>query len=211
MSETKIFYVFRHGETDWNKATRLQGNTDIPLNETGRKQALVLRDFFTENPVDIFISSDLGRARETAEIALGDLQVPISLYPGLRETNLGQAEGLTYDEIIDRFGQKILDDWYAAGTKVGYEKEIEDARFPGGESKKEHLSRVLSTLTGFARATPYARVGVATHGGTLRRLIHHMRPDLENPVMVGNCSLYEMRFEVGSGLWSVDINVKCKV
>lgn len=202
-ADQKTVFIFRHGETDWNLQRRLQGNTDIPLNQTGRSQAAKLTDFFRLNPVDIFLSSDLSRARETAEIAKGELDVSVVLDPGLRETNLGQAEGLTHPEIIERFGAHAWEAWYDIGPNGGH------FRFPGGETKTEHLQRVLGSLERFLRETNHSRIGVASHGGVIRRLIHHLRPELTDPVMVSNCSVYELGFDVMSGLWSVDLEVKC--
>lgn len=203
MNSRKTLYVFRHGETDWNRARRMQGSTDIPLNELGRSQAQKLREYFRENPVEAFFSSDLSRARETAEIAAGDLNVPIHVDAGIRETNLGDAEGLTQAEIAEKFGAQSLESWYAMGPGTG------NFRFPRGETKNEHLARVMAAMEKFLRAHPYKRVGVATHGGVLRRVIHHLRPELTELAMIGNCSVYEMTFESDSGLWSIDLDVKC--
>ena len=201
----KTVYIFRHGETDWNRERRLQGNSDIPLNHNGRQQALALREFFRLNPVDVFLSSDLSRAHETARIAAGDAPIDVVLDRRLRETHLGEAEGLLYSEIIDRFGQKLWDEWYSLSGGS------QDARFPGGESKAEHVRRLLDALESFLRATPHARIGVASHGGAMRRLIHRLRPELTSPVAIGNCVLYEMRFEVSSGIWTVDLEPRCGV
>ena len=71
----------------------MQGHADIPLNETGRQQALVLRDYFAKHPVEVILCSDLGRAKETAEIARGSLRIPIVYDHRQRETLLGVAEG----------------------------------------------------------------------------------------------------------------------
>lgn len=199
----KKIYVFRHGETDWNKERRLQGSTDIPLNETGRHQALKLREFFRTWPVEVFLSSDLARAKETAEIAAGELDVEFVFDPRLRETNLGQAEGLTVDEVISRFGQEAWHKWHSSGSDFG------NFRFPKGESKHEHLQRVFGAIEEFVHSTSFHAIGVATHGGAMRRLIHHLRPDLDSPVMVGNCSLYEISFEAERSLWTVDVTPKC--
>lgn len=199
----KTLYIFRHGETDWNRERRLQGNTDIPLNETGRAQALRLREFFRSNPVEVFVSSDLGRAKETAEIARGAADVPILIEAGLRETNLGEAEGLTQPEIVAKFGPHAWEAWYEIGP------DARQFRFPRGETKKEHLLRVFEALERFVASTRYEKIGVATHGGVLRRLIHHWRPELTEPVMIPNCAVYEVTFETGSGLWAVNLEVKC--
>ena len=198
----KTLYAFRHGETDWNRDNRLQGSTDIPLNETGRKQAERLRKFFDKNPVEVVVSSDLTRAVDTAKIAMGGKNVPFVIEPRLRETRLGDAEGLTHEQVIERLGADVWEGWRSSHQSQG------DFRFPGGgESKGEHLARMLEALTEFVAKTPCSRIAVSTHGGALRRLIHHWRPELTEPFMVGNCVLFEIKFE--KGLWKIDLEDLC--
>lgn len=201
MKERTIF-IFRHGETDWNKAGRFQGHTDIPLNETGRAQAEALRRFFALNPVDAFMSSDLGRALETARIAGRDLGVPMIVDRRLRETHLGRAEGLTRAEIEEQIGRGFIEQWAEAFPPNPH------FRFPGGETKAEHLARLLEGIVDIVRAHPFERWGIASHGGAMRRLIHHLAPDLESPVMVANGVVYEMRFDLERGLRLVDLEPK---
>ncbi|MEK7356852.1 MAG: histidine phosphatase family protein [Bdellovibrionota bacterium] len=199
----KILFVFRHGETDWNREGRFQGSTDIPLNETGRLQADALRRFFARNPVDAFMTSDLVRALETAEIANRDLRAPIVSDRRLRETNLGVAEGLTRQEIVETFGTEILRQW--AET---FPPDL-DYRFPSGESKAEHLARLLAAIEHNVKSHPHSTWGVATHGGAIRRLIHHLVPNLTSPVMVANAAVYEMRFDLVKGhLRLIDLEPK---
>lgn len=200
-TNTKTIFMFRHGETDWNRAGRLQGGTDIPLNERGRAQALGLREFFRLNPVDLFLSSDLDRARETARIAAGDQDIPIVIEPRLRETNLGEAEGLTTEEFLERFGRELLEQWRAI------ERAHQNVRFPNGESKLEHLRRFIHGLEDFLHsphAATVSRIGVATHGGSMRRLLHHLLPQLREPVMVGNCATYRLEYHVETRIWTVN-------
>lgn len=202
-SVSKIIYMFRHGETDWNSEGRMQGGTDIPLNENGRRQALALAEFFATNPIDGVLSSDLVRAHETAKIAIAQRQVPIILEPRLRETNLGHAEGLTVPEFVAKFGHQILEDW----KKIG--PEHDHVRIPGGESKQEHRMRFVQGLEEFLHsdaAQKWSTFGVATHGGSMRRLIHHLCPELTEGVMVGNCVAYRLEYQLQTRLWSIDLN-----
>lgn len=203
VNQMKTLYAFRHGETDWNRARRLQGSTDIPLNEKGREQALRLRDFFKEKPVEVFLSSDLVRAVETARIAAGDSGVSIVTDRRLRESDLGEAEGLTLDEALVAFGADVWEDWYGIAPNKWH------VSFPGGETKAQHLARMLEGIQEFLQTTSARHIGLATHGGSLRRLIHHLRPDLVAPITIGNCALYELTFDPASGLWSVDLEMKC--
>jgi broad specificity phosphatase PhoE len=192
---TKKIYIFRHGETDWNKAGLMQGHTDIPLNESGRKQALALQKFFAQNPVEVFLSSDLSRARETAEIARGSLKVPHEIDPRQRETNLGMAEGLTREEIASKIAPDAFERW------VSHEPIEWEFRFPNAESKTEHQRRVHESLLDYLKHTSYSRIAFCSHGGSMRRLIYAVRPNHTDPVMIQNCMLYEFNYEPTRGLW----------
>jgi probable phosphoglycerate mutase len=202
-NDIKTIIIFRHGETDWNRDGRMQGGVDIPLNQVGREQALRLYEFFKANPVEVILSSDLARARETAEIAVGKLGIPIVLESRLRETQLGEAEGLTIDEFVERFGEELLSQWREVGSQGMH------VRFPKGESKAEHLARVVEGLSEFLHKTPHSRIGVATHGGAMRRIIHHILPELEHAVMVGNCVAYKMTYDIQTKLFELDPKPVC--
>lgn len=195
----KEIFVFRHGETDWNRAGRLQGHADIPLNETGRQQATVLRDYFAAHPIEAILCSDLGRARETAEIARGQLAIPIIIDASQRETKLGHAEGLTREEITKTMPPEIWQKWHTF-------PEHWDHRFPGGESKREHLDRIRSGLLKFLETTDFKKIGLSSHGGAMRRLLHSLRPDVTEPINVGNCFLYKLDYSPARGLWVDDLN-----
>ncbi len=82
----------------------MQGHTDIPLNEEGRRQALSLQSFFEKNPIDLLASSDLQRAHETARIANAQLQLPLIVSKEFREVYLGVLEGTTQQEAHEKFG-----------------------------------------------------------------------------------------------------------
>jgi probable phosphoglycerate mutase len=140
---TELLLV-RHGETDWNAEGRLQGHTDRPLNDHGRRQAHELAEELTGEQLDAIYSSDLVRARETAEIVGERLGLPVMLDRGLREKNWGTWEGLTPAE--------------------------RDAVELVGESTEEHTARTLGALRRIAERHPDGRVLVVTHGGSLRRV-----------------------------------------
>ena len=108
MSKLKNIYLILHGETDWNRDKRFQGQTDVPLNATGKAQAAELVPMMAQLKVEAAFSSDLGRAYETAQIALSDVRLNIQKDPRLRETNIGEAEGLTYDEIVAKFTEESI-------------------------------------------------------------------------------------------------------
>ena len=165
----KIYYI-RHGETEWNVAGRLQGRQDVPLNALGRSQAShcggVLHDLFERdgrNAADLdFVSSPLGRARETMELVRPSLGLPASGYqidPRLAEIAFGDWEGFTIAQLHTRDPQRIAarehDKWHFIP--------------PGGESYKMVSERMRGWYESLARDT----VAVA-HGGTARALIAYL-------------------------------------
>lgn len=166
MSSRIHLYFFRHGETDWNLENRFQGHTDIPLNETGRFQARELRKkILPLKPTEV-ISSDLSRARETAELALEGLNLKMHIYPELRECRLGKPEGMIREDVMELFGMNSWDRWFSIDPSDF------DFSFPGGETKREHVERVTAKLRSHLLKSIHTRVAVSTHGGTLRRMIH---------------------------------------
>ncbi|MDC7682098.1 histidine phosphatase family protein [Asticcacaulis sp. BYS171W] len=94
-----MFYVLRHGQTDWNAQMRLQGSTDIPLNETGRDQARMAAFFLADQGITQILASPLVRAHETATIVAETLNVPVVTDARLTERHFGLFEGLTIDEV----------------------------------------------------------------------------------------------------------------
>jgi probable phosphoglycerate mutase len=93
------FYVLRHGQTDWNVQMRLQGSTDIPLNETGRAQAHVAAKILAGEGITKIIASPLSRALETARIVGEASGITPGIDNRLIERNFGQFEGMTIDEV----------------------------------------------------------------------------------------------------------------
>jgi broad specificity phosphatase PhoE len=136
--------LVRHGETDWNAAGRLQGHTDRPLNDYGRRQAVELADRLAAEDVSAVYASDLARARETAEIVGTRLGLDVVVDTDLRERNWGTWEGLTP-------GQR-------------------DAVVFEGETPAEHGVRIMRAVERIAERHPGERVVVVTHGGSMRRL-----------------------------------------
>jgi 2,3-bisphosphoglycerate-dependent phosphoglycerate mutase len=99
-----ILAFVRHGETDWNRERRAQGQRDIPLNEAGRRQAEVLAERFGNESWDMVYTSDLSRARETAEAIGRRLSIPVHSDNRLREIGFGRLEGTTIEERVVRWG-----------------------------------------------------------------------------------------------------------
>lgn len=128
----------RHGETDWNIANRLQGTTDIPLNENGKAQARLLCGNLEKGHRNIcrIYSSRQKRALETAEAVGSQYHVPVQAIPGLEEMNFGVFEGHTWDE-IERLYRDDVRKW---------ESDKRFNRPPEGESYQELLERLFPAL-----------------------------------------------------------------
>jgi 2,3-bisphosphoglycerate-dependent phosphoglycerate mutase len=183
--DQRILFVFRHGETDWNREGRLQGHTDTPLNATGLAQAEALALRLRTHRLDAVLSSDLARALTTARIVAETLGVPLATDLGLRETNVGAAEGMIWADAKARFGEELTERWYSDN----------DAAFPGGETGLATLTRGLAALRRFAVAHPHRRIGVSTHGAMVRQLFKHSLPPASTPVRAPNTALFVLHYE----------------
>lgn len=181
----KTLFLIRHGQTDWNVQRRMQGHTNIPLNELGRTQARSLQNFFLNNPVEKVFSSDLDRAWQTAEIATSSPSV-IKL-EGLREVKLGAIEGHTEQEIVSKYGAESWQNWISLGPQANY-------AFPGGETHHECLQRMLENLKNIFIHHDFQKAAVCTHGLLIRRLGHHLRPDYTELLPIPNCGVFEVRW-----------------
>lgn len=162
--KVKNIYVIRHGETDWNKNHRFQGQTDIRLNETGREQAIKLRPIMQQLQIESVYSSSLTRAYETAELATQDLKLTIQKDDRLRETNVGEAEGKTHDEIVAAFGPESLVKWRS------YEERLLDFHFPNGESKRQMMHRLRHVFLEIAQNSNRNTVAIFSHGMLMRAM-----------------------------------------
>jgi len=196
VNRTSVF-IFRHGETDWNRDHRLQGHSDIPLNPHGADQARDLALRLKSEGIELVLSSDLARALETARAVARESHAPIVVLPGLRETALGIAEGLTHDEIRSRLG---ADAWRRWASLHPMDAEF---AFAGGESKVAHRHRLFDAMETALLRFPHSRVAVSTHGGALRRILHHIDPGLTEPAMIPNCRVFRFEFDRTARLWEL--------
>ena len=156
----------RHGETDDNLSPlRFQGWRDTPLNQTGRRQARELAERVAELGIATLFSSDLSRARETAEIVGAELDLEPLLDVRLREANRGRWEGRLFDDVAetepDRFAA-----WLRAGAQW---------RFPGGESLQEQQDRVSECVEEIRDGASAPALAVC-HGGSIRVMLCRSDP-----------------------------------
>lgn len=172
--------LIRHGKTDWNALGKIQGQTDIPLNEEGTLQARLLarRLAAEEEKWDAVVTSDLSRAIETGRIVAEALGVP--LLPGeplLRERSFGLIEGTTEEERIRQWGTN----WRSAGEA-------------GVEDDASVRQRAEAFLAKWRAAMPDARLLVVSHGSFLAQMIHLMCSGLDDSHL-GNMSYSVLEFK----------------
>lgn len=166
----KTLHLFRHGQTDWNLNRRLQGGTDIPLNDTGREQARGLRSFFERHPPDLFISSPLARARESLLLATGADHGRLIVREDLREVTLGSAEGKQLHEIHAEHGEERWKRW--AMALPGHE----DFALPGAEPARASNARLVTELKRIFREHDFRHAAVCSHGLLIRRFLQFLDP-----------------------------------
>jgi probable phosphoglycerate mutase len=176
--------LIRHGETAWNRERRMQGQTDTPLSDTGRAQADAVGRRLARHPFAALYSSDLSRAWETAAaIARAHVQDhDIRREPALRERTFGVFEGLTYDEMAQRYPDE----------HARFSARDPDYAVPGGESPRQFFERSLACLEAIARAHEGESVVVVTHGlvlDTLHRAARNLTLQAKREAPLLNASL----------------------
>ncbi|MBL8086763.1 MAG: histidine phosphatase family protein [Chthonomonas sp.] len=157
MNERKpllVLYIVRHGQTAWNLDGRAQGHSDIPLDEEGFQQALQVGMAFEEVPLGLVITSDLQRARQTAEQIAGSARTSMRSTPDLRERSFGRMEGRPYQEIRAAFQLYETDpDCDPLTTRIGDGESLVDVWY-----RVERFVNELDELAG--------HIAVVSHGGT---------------------------------------------
>lgn len=158
MSAARVV-LLRHGVTDWNDDGRFQGQTDVPLNDTGRAQAAAAAEVLSGFGVSRIFASDLGRAAETARIVAARCALPVVTDPRLQEVNVGSWTGRSIEEI----GAAVPDFWPALREGRDFR------RSPEGETATEAGQRVALALLDHAEAAADGEVLLAVgHGLSLR-------------------------------------------
>ncbi len=165
----KTVYLIRHGESELNRQKRFAGWTDCNLTDLGVNQATeaALRMVDIAN-VDAVFSSDLIRAKKTAQIIADKLERPLTISQALRETNLGAWEALTFEEIEDRDPQ-LLKQWFT---------DLENFAYPGGESIKSVIERSDSFI--HSLLADHDSILIVAHAGIISLLLSYW--------LVGDCN-----------------------
>ena len=179
-------FLARHGETDWNRIGRWQGKTDIPLSDVGRAQARALADRLRKRGITEIYTSNLSRARETAEIVGAALGVAgLKVDARLGERGFGCFEGLTGQECAEQHAeswQRYLDDRRNTPTDA--------------EPQEAVIARVVAALTAVAEsASDAGHVLVVSHGAAIRTFIHAITGSA--PAPLANTALFSVSYESG--------------
>ena len=183
---TRVIAI-RHGETAWNVDTRIQGQLDIPLNDTGRWQARRMAQALADEPLQAIYASDLGRAHQTATALADATGLPVHADIGLRERGFGIFQGLTFKEIEARWPHES-ERWRKRDPDFGPE---------GGETLSAFYARCISTAERLAAAHPGETIALVAHGGVMDCLYRAAsRIDLRAPRtwQLGNASINRLLY-----------------
>lgn len=178
-------YLIRHGKTDWNMKGKIQGSTDIPLNEEGIIQARALAEGMEARPVTQIFTSPLKRAMATAE-AIGERQnIPVQQAEGLVEVGFGYWEGLTWEEIQREYPEEYRR-WCLNPVDVAP---------PGGELQRDirlRCRQVVEALLAQAKGD----MALVSHGATIAYILEYLMRDhpLEEEIIVHNASITTIHY-----------------
>ena len=161
-------YLIRHGETDYNRERRMQGWLDIPLNELGHEQARLAATTLKGHLIHALYSSDLVRAKQTAEPIAATLNLEINLSKNLRERDMGIFAGWAWEKERDEVKDKIWAEFEAA-------RDLADPKWKKhkGESVGEMTERITQFFNQIEVVHARESVAVVTHGGTVNRILEH--------------------------------------
>ncbi|NLU78925.1 histidine phosphatase family protein [Micromonospora sp. HNM0581] len=184
--------IWRHGNTDWNAASRVQGQTDVPLNDLGREQARTAAPILAALRPDVLVASDLSRAADTAAALSALTGLPVHSDARLRERHFGSWQGLLLTEVAQRFPEEHAR-WRAGDPDPGAEIEPLD----------DLGKRLGAALQEAADQSPGGTVVIATHGGAARQGCGHLlgweHAVLRTVGSLRNCHWTELRHDVERG------------
>jgi broad specificity phosphatase PhoE len=149
------FYLVRHGESEGNAARVFTGQLDSPLTARGRRQAEAVAEELAKVNFDRIVSSDLSRTRDTAEVIAKRQGIPVEIIPELREINVGDRTGTSFDEA------RGLPNWSDDGFVA----------WPGGETLDQVLARTLGAIERLTRESAGKTILIVGHGGVNRILL----------------------------------------
>lgn len=179
-------YLIRHGQTDWNVAGKIQGRTDIPLNDTGRRQAQCLARGMEKRLVVQVFTSTLKRAEETARVIAQSQQIDVEPIPDLQEIGFGCWEGLTLKEIQQQY-PKEYERWCINPVTVAP---------PGGELQAEIRQRCCRVMERIQKQAK-GDFAIVSHGAMLAYIVEYLMREhpLEEEIIVENASITTIQYQ----------------
>lgn len=159
MANPTKLYLVRHGQTDLNRENRFRGYSNTPINRQGRAEALGAAALLSEAGLSRIHTSPMPRSRETAEVIGRATASDVVIDEGLTDVNYGRWQGLTVDEVNERFGDNVIEDWLA---------ETGTFRFPDGDTLEEVRERLTPALLGIVRGSRGGAVAAVTHLAILK-------------------------------------------
>jgi broad specificity phosphatase PhoE len=163
-----FIYLVRHGETEWNEKKLIQGHSDIPLNKKGEIQAKDLSKKLSHVKFAAVFSSDLIRAKRTAEIITLEKKIAVKTTKALRERYFGRFEGTSWEE--DKQYQSYLNKF----SKLSYKERYYKKPYEDTESDEKLMVRFIPFLRQVAVAYPGKNILIVTHGGVMRVFLIHL-------------------------------------
>lgn len=192
-------YIIRHGQTPWNLEYRMQGRTDIPLNENGRELARRTAKGMADIPFDLAFTSPLARAKETALLVLNGREIPLIEEERLCEVCFGEMEGTRFDKVEGRIKSEEFADFFYAPERYTPPK--------GGETIEELLARTGAFLDELKarKELQNQTILVSTHGAASRALLlnirHGQKKDFWGTGVPKNCAVSIV--ELQDGDWRI--------
>lgn len=182
----KKIYCFRHGQTDWNKAHKIQGcEVDNPLNETGKKQAKEIPLL----PLQAMYSSPMIRARQTAEIYNEKLGLDIKVKENLREIDFGDWGGKTWIEVEQEYGSAMVDRFKIV------KEEFDTFQVPNGDIKIEAINRFINSLKEIGNECDKETIGVFNHGRMLYFISNKLTKKEEGYPLMDNSEYFVFEYD----------------
>ena len=195
MSTIKKIIMVRHGETKWNTENRIQGQANTPLTELGIKQAQQTGKALQKENISEIYSSDLGRAMQTAKVINKYLNLSITKKEELRERNYGVLQGISFDELDDKFPV----------IRLNMNSRDPNYVIPGGESIFQFSQRVSTCINSIIANSNASNLLLVVHGGVLERFFHTvvgLPLDFKRSFSLSNSSIN--KFSYVNGMWQLD-------
>lgn len=181
-------FIARHGETEWNVERRLQGQKDSPLTENGLQQAEMLAESLKTIHFDAIFSSDLLRAKRTAEIASLERKLAVETTALLREHNYDAYEGKRVDEVKEE-----LKEAFAEYERLSDQEKFRYRLIPDGETDEEIVARFVTFLREVAVTYAGRSVLVVSHGGIMSAFLVHIGFGPQEKVRIANTGYFKLR------------------